>query len=491
MAFGITPKHLHEEVFENLSPEQILVVGIEVAKKLGWKIGYTNENGFVAYTKFSWVSWSEEVSFKIDGKKLNIKSECTGSQLVDWGKNKENVESFLTKFKESSELLTVEEIAIRFQEIKNKTNSGDTSLNQAPKNSRDGIKGFFSLFIPSEGYFITPIIINLNILLFAIMVISGVNILEPDNESLIKWGANLRSVTLEGEWWRLLTSCFLHIGIVHLLLNVYALLYIGLLLEPHLGKSRFLAAYILSGIGGSVASLYWHDLTISAGASGAIFGLYGVFLAMLTTNLIEKSARRTLIVSIAFFVGYNLINGLQGNIDNAAHIGGLLLGIIIGYSYYSSLSQPEEQELKIKSIFILTFFILTASFFIYGSVPNNLKAFDEKMNEFAKFESMALKIYDPSTFTSDQEILIEIRTNGLHYWEECLRVINEANQLPVPAQLKERNKKLIDYCHLRIKNYELIYKAINENTERYQFVIEENNKRIETIINQLGGTQAE
>jgi rhomboid protease GluP len=227
-------------------------------------------------------------------------------------------------------------------------------LNQPPQTSRDKIKNVFSVFIPTEGYFFTPIIVNINILVFAAMVISGVHFMLPDNDSLIKWGANFRPVTLDGQWWRLFTSCFLHIGVIHLLMNLYALIYIGLLLEPHLGKTRFVSAYLLAGIGGSVASLYWHDLTISAGASGAIFGMYGVFLAMLTTNLIEKSARKTLLTSIMIFVGYNLLNGLKGGIDNAAHIGGLVTGMIIGYAFYPSLIKPQQLNLKYLTVALCT-----------------------------------------------------------------------------------------------------------------------------------------
>jgi rhomboid protease GluP len=110
------------------------------------------------------------------------------------------------------------------------------------------------------------------------------------------------------------------------------LLYIGLLLEPYLGKTRFLTAYLISGIAASMTSLWWNDLTISAGASGAIFGMYGVFLALLSTNLLDKSVKKVLFTSIAVFAGYNILNGLKSNsgIDNAAHIGGLISGLIIG-----------------------------------------------------------------------------------------------------------------------------------------------------------------
>jgi rhomboid protease GluP len=166
-----------------------------------------------------------------------------------------------------------------------------------------------------------------------------------------------------------------------------------LLLEPRLGTTRFVGAYILTGIAASITSLWWHDLTISAGASGAIFGMYGVFLAMLTTNLIEKSARKALLTSIGVFVLYNLVNGLKGGIDNAAHIGGLASGLIVGYAFYPSLKQPEAKRLQYSSLSLIAILILASSFFVFKQIPNDIGKYDQKMKSFGNMENMALAVY--------------------------------------------------------------------------------------------------
>lgn len=488
MAFGITPRHLEDITFENLTQEQILVIALDVAKNLGWSVGHTSIYGFIAYTSFSWSSWSEAVTVTIDNHKISLKSECTGSQLFDWGKNKRNVDDFVAQFKAHSASLAKEELESKVQQQQGTidvTTSSEELLHQPHQTSRDKITGFFSLFIPTEGYYITPIIVNLNIVLFILMAISGVHMVEPDTESLITWGANFRPVTLEGQWWRLLTSCFIHIGIFHLLMNLYALIYIGLLLEPKLGRTRFLAAYILAGIGGSVASLYWHELTVSAGASGAIFGMYGVFLAMLTTNLIEKTARTTLLTSILIFVGYNLVNGLQGGIDNAAHIGGLISGIAIGYLFYPGLKRPQEVNLKYLPIAAMTLVIGLSSFLVYLYTPNDFARFDEKMNRFAALELLALEVYKRDGNTPNEVLLSEIKDKGIFNWKECIKVLNEADQLTIPDELHRRNKVFIEYCELRIKSYEILYTAIKEDTDEYQGRIEDYNRQIEAILKKI------
>ena len=223
----------------------------------------------------------------------------------------------------------------------------------AREKTRDG---FFSIFIPSENFLITPILIDLNILVFILMVIGGAGFMVSDSQVLLNWGANFRPLTLDGgQWWRLFTSTFIHAGFLHLLMNMYALLYIGSLLEPRLGSIRYASFYILAGLLASLTSLCVHDVTVSIGASGAIFGLYGVFLALLTTNLIEKKARSALLSSIGLFVAYNLLGGMKSGIDNAAHIGGLVSGAFFGYGAWFSLREDDELEHDMKLLRNLVF----------------------------------------------------------------------------------------------------------------------------------------
>jgi rhomboid protease GluP len=492
MAFGFSPKHIQDFQLDNLDKEHFLVLAIEAAFNLDWNVSFVSETGFIAYTKFSWSSWSEEVTVKIDNTVVNIKSECTGSQVMDWGKNKKNVETLLSKIKEVKKVFTQEEIESKLVELrKGYASKEDDVLNKPPSTTKEKITDFFSIFKPTEGYFISPILININILIFIMMLISGVHILMPENQDLLNWGANFRPMTLEGQWWRLFSACFLHIGILHLLLNMYGLLYIGLLLEPYLGKTRFLAAYLISGIAASMTSLWWHDLTISAGASGAIFGMYGVFLALLTTNLLDKSVKKALLTSIAVFVGYNILSGLKPNsgIDNAAHIGGLFSGLIIGYAFVPSLKKFENKTIKFSTIGVMTIILLISSFFVYTTLPNDIVKYDEKMKAFVSMESMALEVYNLPEGTPNEKILSEIKDRGIYYWNENIKLIDSFKNLELPLPIRARNRKLKEYCELRIKNYELIYKTIDEDTNKYEQEINEYNQQIEKIISELTGRQ--
>ena len=186
-----------------------------------------------------------------------------------------------------------------------------------------------------KGNMATPLLVYINVALFLIMAACGVSLVAPTGLSIIKWGANFGPLTLTGDWWRTITCNFIHIGLIHILMNMYALLYIGVYLEQFIGWRRVLTAYFLTGLFAALSSLMIHPEVISAGASGSIFGLYGIFLSYLMFHhKIEKGQRKSLLYSIGFFVVYNLLMGArEEGIDNAAHIGGLASGFILGAVY--------------------------------------------------------------------------------------------------------------------------------------------------------------
>jgi rhomboid protease GluP len=185
---------------------------------------------------------------------------------------------------------------------------------------------------PGPSAAVTYTLIGLNVLVFIVMVISGVSFLSPTTESLLKWGADYGPLTLRGQWWRMFTSMFVHIGVMHVLFNMVVLANIGPFMEVLLGGSGYTILYVAAGLGGDAASLALHPGTVSAGASGAIFGLYGGLLAFLVLHKssIAKEVLFPLWKGAAVFVGYNLLYSLKPGVDMAAHAGGLAAGFVIG-----------------------------------------------------------------------------------------------------------------------------------------------------------------
>jgi rhomboid protease GluP len=193
----------------------------------------------------------------------------------------------------------------------------------------DDLKDVLKFLVPKGDHFTTAILINANLIVFVFLVFSGINIISATPKELLDLGANRRHEVLNGESWRLFTSMFLHGGLMHVMMNLFGIGATCASIEPILGRTRTLMAYILSGIGASLVSIYWHENTISVGASGAIFGMMGVMIALLLTKKDGGFGGAYLII-LGLYGGVSLLFGLLGGIDNAAHIGGLLTGIVIG-----------------------------------------------------------------------------------------------------------------------------------------------------------------
>lgn len=166
-------------------------------------------------------------------------------------------------------------------------------------------------------------------------VANGMDFMSPRADDLYRWGGSSASGVQAGEWWRLVTAMFLHGGLLHLALNMYALWEAGLMVTRLFGNRGFLLVYLGTGLVGGALSLHFAGQTnVSVGASGAVFGVIGALLA----SVIEHRGRfpggrgKQLIGSLAFFILYSLAYGFANKgIDNAAHIGGLVSGLVAGW----------------------------------------------------------------------------------------------------------------------------------------------------------------
>ncbi|HLM45246.1 MAG TPA: rhomboid family intramembrane serine protease [Myxococcaceae bacterium] len=182
--------------------------------------------------------------------------------------------------------------------------------------------------------FVTRSILAINILLFGVMVVTGVAVMDPSIEDLLKWGADFGPSTIsEGELWRLLSSAFIHVGVLHLAVNMWSLWAIGRMCERIYGNLTYTLIYLLSAVGGALASNAWNPMAVSAGASGALFGIDGALIAFLylQPGSIPPEALQKLRKELLGIIGLNLMIGFSMSfMNNAAHLGGLVTGAVAG-----------------------------------------------------------------------------------------------------------------------------------------------------------------
>ena len=207
---------------------------------------------------------------------------------------------------------------------------------------------------------VTAILLVCFIGLYILQVLSGMDANNPSTEALIKWGANALPFTMGFEPWRLVSSAFLHIGLMHLLFNSFAMYFFGQIAEPMFGSSKFLALFLLAAIGGNLLNNYitWQGIVegsaqpgISAGASG---GIMGIGAALLIAALFKISVNGMVLnlKSLVLIMGINLVYGFAvPGIDNAGHIGGAITGLVIALA----IGIAHRQRMSTQQVSILPY----------------------------------------------------------------------------------------------------------------------------------------
>lgn len=450
MAFewGYSPKVEKYIPLGDFPADKYLIIAQQALENLGWKLSHLSGSGIIAYTGLSVQSYSEEVSIRIVSNFAIFKSECIGVQLLftDYGKNQQNLDKFFHEF---------EYVEYHLKDVWEERLQGfhahiagqdDGYLEQAPLKAKDKIKNVLYLFYPQKGYLVTPVIIVLNVLLWlaktfilTAMLLNfryrGVTDEPWTADMLMKvnqyFGMNTRQLTLDGQWWRLLGQQFFHFSFSHLFFNMYALVYIGLMIENKLGSLKTLAVYLLSGICGGLLSVYTHDLGFLGGASGAIMGMFGAFLALLLSHAFEKTANKALLISTLILVAYMLISGFIGDrgVDNSAHLGGLVSGFIIGYLLYHKeiLGMPVPVRYRLTAV--------AALIIAFGAVIFKISP-QYQVNEYAKLkydfnvnDTKFNQVYYINRSTPQDERLRVVKECGIEVWENNLKITREMDKL--------------------------------------------------------------
>jgi rhomboid protease GluP len=180
---------------------------------------------------------------------------------------------------------------------------------------------------------VTPLLVALNLVVFGFMLLGSGAISDP--QTLIGWGANFAPRTTNGEWWRLFSAMFVHTGLVHLLIAIACLLSLGFLLERAVGPAPFAAVYFAAGILTNVVNL-WNApaLTVSGGADGGIFGMYGLLCASLTWTIVNRPQGTIPLTTVkrigaaaVVFVLYNLITD---TLSATSELAGITAGVVAG-----------------------------------------------------------------------------------------------------------------------------------------------------------------
>ncbi len=474
------PQFATSIVLPGKTASQLISLSYATFKQLGWTTEFIFDNRIVGYTKKTWNAYADHIIVDAADGELHITSKLPETASFDLlKKNKKNVSAFeaaLHQQMQTSGSGEEDKWETEIQAAREKTAIA------VQKETEEAEKTDAVMNLSGGSRIVTYTIMGLNILVFIAMVITGVALFEPLVADLTRWGANVKSLTLNGEWWRLITSVFVHIGLIHILFNMYALYMVGIYLEPMLGKERYITAYLATGLLASVTSTWWHDEhLVSAGASGAIFGLYGVFLALLTTRLIPKTVRNGLLQSIGIFIGYNILYGAKSDAtDNAAHLGGLVSGFVIGYLYYFSIKQPARIG-KTAAIGIVALISVAITTWYLNRPLDQSTRYLQAIKSLQEIETKALAPLnndDPGTMLNEVVAITQPE------WKKAKELIDKTAGYDLNTNLSRNRKLISEYIALRIRQTELIIQSLKGDfsaNEELSTMVDQINSKVEEL----------
>jgi len=202
---------------------------------------------------------------------------------------------------------------------------------------------------------LTQWLVGANVLVYVAMAVISRSPMDFSIEFSKLCGADYGPLTFGGQAWRVWTSNYVHGGLLHILFNMWCLWNLGALAERILGRWTYFLSYTACGIGGSLLSLWWNPWRTSVGASGAIFGIAGALITAIYFGKLPfpKEALRGISRSLVTFAGYNLLFGFLPGIDNSAHMGGLLTGLLVGILLAPALHRPRDERAGLERVVFL------------------------------------------------------------------------------------------------------------------------------------------
>jgi rhomboid protease GluP len=328
------------------------------------------------------------------------------------------------------------------------------------------------LYLHTPRVFVTKVLVGLNVAVFVVMMLAGVSATSPSGKALLRWGANYGPLTLDGQWWRLITCMFLHFGVLHLGFNMYALWSVGPMVERLLGNSGFLIMYLVAGVLASTVSVLWHPVAYGAGASGAVFGVVGALLGYLVRQrdsvpvVVLAQFKQSLIP----FLIYNLLFGLVPGIDMSAHVGGFCAGFLCGLVQSQPLGAPRIGRLPRNLLVALAGPALAA--LLITRFGGKVADPDEEVSQALESEHKAVAVFAAAAQQMNQH---QIRP-------QQFASILEAQAIPELAKARERLlglkglstegqqyvAKLIEYMQTREQGWRLLAEGYREGDRMKQ-----------------------
>lgn len=323
----------------------------------------------------------------------------------------------------------------------------------------------FQRSLQSHRPLVTASLITACVAVYLLQAFFDKSLLGGNIESLVAWGANYGPRTLGGQWWRLVTHLFLHCHPVHILMNMWVLWDVGRLMERLVGHTAMAMIYFLAGVAGGMASVAFHPNVVSAGASGAIFGIIGALFGLLlhARDVVPPARLQQLRSAIIAMVIFSVFFGMSVQVDNAAHAGGAIAGLLAGLILMPAMAPGHWLRIGILGV-VGAGAILLCSRFLPPPPPDSVAV----IKQFPGRQAQILGVYNDLIKNhlqgdlSDVEFAKRLETEVVVPWREFAA---ESTDVMKDRLDPSRRAKFERYMWLRQQSFEDLLAAVRENDD--------------------------
>ena len=253
----------------------------------------------------------------------------------------------------------------------------------------------------------------INVALFVRMMMDAAS--AGDAEALLSWGANFAPRTGNGEWWRLVSATFLHTGLLSLLVNTGALLSAGRVLERLVGPVTFGTVYVVAGVMGGLASLWISAVAVTAGASAAVFGVYGLLLACWmwgafrrSTATVRLATIKTLAVPACLFIAYNVAtHDLEWSAEVAGVVTGFMSGLLLARSAAEQKPRLPRVAAAVAAAAVIVFVLSEPVRGVVDPRPDILAVLEMEQRTAARYDGAVARFKKGTVTPRDLAMLID------------------------------------------------------------------------------------
>ena len=340
---------------------------------------------------------------------------------------------------------------------------------------------------------VTYVLIAANVAMFGVELAAGASAISPTPQQMIDLGGNFAPVTLHGEWWRIVSSMFLHYGAIHIGMNMICL-YQARVVEQLYGKLGYVAIYLVAGLLGGVASLARNTNAVSAGASGAVFGVFGAFGAFLVLRkaAMDEEVWRKTTRQIVTFVAINLVYGMSvPGIDMSAHIGGLFGGFAVGAVLLAGKSSEAQRTVR-SAVATLAGIAITVGALMTLRPPSDVTA---QIRELDRIEKTTLPVFQSILTRFDEgkvdhaALAIELERDVIAPWKQLDAKMGTVDR--PPERLARIWNLMRNYVASRLTSFDLCLALLRASPEQRDAAIEAFTKQMDEVTRDTEAISAE